>query len=61
MEGFKWRTTEEPLGFYDLELDDFHALIYDESVLLKEYRLFSFVIYGMALVLEFVHLGRFTT
>lgn len=57
MEGFKWGTTEEPLGFCELELDDFHALICDESMLLKEYWLFSFVIYGVSSLLKFVNLG----
>ena len=45
------------MEFYDLEMNDFHALIYGESMLLKEYWLFSFVIYGVSLLLEFVNLG----
>lgn len=57
MEGFKKRSPEEPLGFYDLEVNDFHAFIHGESMLLKEYWLFSSVIYGVSLLLEFANFG----
>lgn len=45
MEGFKKRSPEEPLGFYDLEVNDFHAFIYSESMLLKFEVLVVFLCY----------------
>ena len=44
-------------GFYSMELGDVRALVYAESVLLKEHWLFSFLMHGMSLLLEFLTLG----
>lgn len=44
-------------GFYSMELGDVHALVYVESVLLKEHWLFSSLMHGMSLLLEFLTLG----